>query len=61
MPQTEVRAFRELDGSVPVQDWLDELETSDPKAYAKCLARIFELSESGNEMRRPHSDYLRGL
>jgi phage-related protein len=61
MPATEVRAFRDADrgGTVPVQEWLDELEHREPKAYAKCLARILELAEKGNEMRRPHADYLR--
>ncbi|HEV3417397.1 MAG TPA: type II toxin-antitoxin system RelE/ParE family toxin [Pirellulales bacterium] len=59
MPKTEVRAFREADGSVPLQDWLDALEVSEPKPYAKCLARILELAERGNEMRRPHADLLR--
>ncbi|MBN2216468.1 MAG: type II toxin-antitoxin system RelE/ParE family toxin [Pirellulales bacterium] len=59
MPPTEVRAFRDDDGTVPVQEWLDNLEQNEPKAYRKCLARILELAESGHEMRRPHADYLR--
>lgn len=60
MPATEVRAFRDADrdGTVPVQDWLDELEHREPKAHAKCLARILELADKGNQMRRPHADYL---
>lgn len=61
MPPTEVRAFRDAERGdvVPVQQWLDRLEQHEPKAYAKCLARILELAEKGNEMRRPHADYLR--
>lgn len=61
MPATEVRAFRDADrdNSVPIQDWLADLERREPKAYAKCLARILDLAEKGNEMRRPHADYLR--
>lgn len=61
MPATEIRAFRDADreGDVPIERWLDELEHREPKAYAKCLARILELSQKGNEMRRPHADYLR--
>ena len=59
MPTTEVRAFQDHNGTVPVQEWLDDLETAEPKAYVKCLARILELTERGNEMRRPHADYLR--
>jgi phage-related protein len=59
MPLTEVRAFRDDCGEVPLQTWLDELERREPEAYAKCLARILELSEKGYEMRRPHADLLR--
>ncbi len=59
MPATEVRVFRDEDGRVYMAEWLDELETREPEAHAKCLARILELAEKGNEMRRPHSDLLR--
>jgi phage-related protein len=59
MPATEVRAYRDAKGSVPVQAWLDGLESREPKVYAKCLARILELAESGYQMRRPHADFLR--
>lgn len=59
MPPTEVRAFRDEDGHVPFQTWVDELERRAPKAYAKCLARLIELAERGYEMRRPYADFLR--
>jgi phage-related protein len=59
MPATEVRAFRDAKGAVPIQDWLDELELREPTVYAKCLARIIELQERGYEMRRPNADFLR--
>ncbi len=59
MPPTEVQAFRDRNGEVPIQDWLDEIETREPKAYQKCLARILELSSKGYEMRRPQADLLR--
>jgi hypothetical protein len=59
MPTTEVRVFRDDEGNVPAQVWLARLRRRQPKAYAKCLARILELSEKGYEMRRPQSDYLR--
>jgi phage-related protein len=59
MPATEIRAFRDIDKAVPVKEWLDDLERREPKVYAKCLARILELAAKGNEMRRPHADYLR--
>ena len=52
MPPTEVQAFRDRNGEVPLQDWLDEIESREPKAYQKCLARILDLSRKGYEMRR---------
>jgi len=60
MPATDVRAFRDADndGDVPILEWLGLLERRNRKAYRKCLARILELSDRGNEMRRPHADYL---
>jgi hypothetical protein len=59
MPQTEVRAYLDIQGHIPIAIWLNELERSEPKAWKKCLARILELNEKGNEMRRPHADMLR--
>jgi phage-related protein len=59
MPPTEVQAFRDDDGEVPIQDWLDDIERREPKAYQKCLARILELATKGYEMRRPQADLLR--
>jgi phage-related protein len=59
MPATEVRLFRDKNGEIPVQMWLDGLRRSEPKARRKCLARILELADHGNAMRRPHADYLR--
>lgn len=58
MPRTEVRVFK-YRGSVPIHEWLIELQASEPKAYTKCLARILRLAELGNELRRPEADYLR--
>ena len=59
MPQTEVRAFRDDRGSVPLQAWFDELEASEPRAFQKCLALILQLEEKGHELRRPTADILR--
>jgi phage-related protein len=59
MPPTEVQAFRDQNGEIPVQEWLDEIEQREPKAYQKCLARILDLSNKGYEMRRPQADLLR--
>jgi hypothetical protein len=59
MPTTEVRAFRDERGRVPLQIWLDELEQSEPLVYEKCLGLLLELEAKGNELRRPSSDALR--
>ena len=56
MPKTEVLLYREEDGSVPLRDWLDELE---PKAQAKCVACLRRLEDLGHELRRPEADFLR--
>lgn len=59
MPQTEIRLFKQSDGTIPLQEWLDELEGTNKKAHDKCLERILRLSEFGNELRRPATDHLR--
>jgi hypothetical protein len=59
MPQTEVHLFKDSKGKVPCQIWLDELKNTEPKAYAKCLERVLQLSTLGFELRRPHADVLR--
>lgn len=56
MPKTEVLLYQEEDGSVPLRDWLDELE---PKAQAKCIACLHRLEAMGHELRRPETDFLR--
>jgi phage-related protein len=59
MPQTKLLVFQDVTGTVPLQDWLDELERIEPKAYVKCLARIQQLERLGSELRRPAADILR--
>jgi len=59
MAEMEVRAFRDDDSTVPLQDWLDNLETVEPRAYEKCLALILELARRGSELRMPTSKKLR--
>lgn len=56
MPQTEVVFFAEPDGSCPVLQWLDRLQS---KARDKCMVRIERLAEFGHELRRPEADTLR--
>lgn len=59
MPQTELIFFQDEDGSVPVRDWLEELQKKNRRAFAKCVDKIGLLSELGHELRRPHADMLR--
>lgn len=53
---TKVVFYKEDDGSVPILDWLDSLQT---KAIDKCTVRIERLAEMGHELRRPEADFLR--
>lgn len=59
MPRTRLLFFKEADGSVPVKEWLAELQRKDRKAFAKCVERIQRLAAFGHELRRPHADMLR--
>ena len=55
MPRTEIRIYQEIDGTVPLLEWLDNL---DEKVQDKCIAKIERLSEFGYELRRPDCDML---
>jgi len=59
MPQTELIFFQEEDGSVPVRDWLEQLQRKNRRAFAKCVDKVGLLGELGHELRRPHADMLR--
>jgi hypothetical protein len=48
--------FRELDGGVPLLEWL---EKQSDKVKAKCLVKVERLAELGYELRRPEADLLR--
>jgi len=56
MPPAELLVFREANGRIPVEDWLDSLPT---KVRAKCLNYLRLLAASGHELRRPLADLLR--
>ena len=56
MPPIEVVFYREVDGTVPVIEWLNVLPS---KAQAKCVMTLKRLAELGYELRRPVADYLR--
>lgn len=53
MPRTKIYLFRRANGTVPLKEWLDDLERREPKIYAKCLQRILALAEKGHDLRRP--------
>src|ERR1035438_7078987 len=59
MPQISLFFFRDAAGVAPVVEWLREHRRRDSKGYAKCVAAIQRLAESGYELRRPVADYLR--
>jgi hypothetical protein len=54
MPATEILVFREANGRIPMEDWLDFVPT---KARDKCLHYMRLLAQSGHELRRPIADF----
>jgi hypothetical protein len=59
VPATDLVFYRDETGTVPVLEWFRVLRTANQKAYANCIAKIRLLRAFGNELRRPHVDYLR--
>src|SRR5688572_22916467 len=59
MPDTDIRLFRDDNGSTPLVEWLATIETRDRKTYEKCRRYLQRLAEFGRELRRPTADYLR--
>jgi phage-related protein len=59
MPAAEVLLYQEHDGTIPVLDWLKELQRKNRAAFEKCLFLLDLLEEFGNELRRPRADLLR--
>lgn len=55
MPETEVKIYREDDGTVPLRLWLDSL---DRKSQERCLAALLALGRHGHDLRRPHVENL---
>jgi len=56
VPPVEVVFWRDVDGTVPLLEWIEELP---PKAQDKCVAALKRLGALGHELRRPIVDYLR--
>lgn len=59
MPQTKLLFYMEPNGESPVYAWFMALRKKDPKAWANCRVRLAQLANTGHELRRPASDYLR--
>jgi phage-related protein len=59
MPATEVLLYQDQDGTIPVLDWLKELQRKNRSAFEKCLFLFNLLEEFGHELRRPRADMLR--
>lgn len=59
MPLTTIFFYAESDGKSPVVDWLSELKRKNRQGFANCVARIHQLQQTGYQLRRPSSDYLR--
>jgi len=55
MPSTELLVFRQANGRVPMEEWLDSLPA---KARAICLYYMRLLAAYGHELRRPIADSL---
>lgn len=60
MPQTEVKVYRtSAHETPPLIEWLETLESNEPRVHAKCLERIIALAHFGHEIRRPLAAHLR--
>jgi phage-related protein len=59
LPPGSIVFFRELDGRVPVLDWLLRLEREDFQAHDKLAMRLQRLASFGYELRRPEADFIR--
>ena len=59
MPATEIRLYRDDDGSTPLVEWLATIETRNRKTYEKCRSYLQRLADFGRDLRRPTADLLR--
>src|SRR3990172_11187812 len=59
MPATEIRLYRDDDGSTPLVEWLATIEIRNRKTYEKCRSYLQRLADFGRELRRPTADVLR--
>lgn len=58
MAPVRVVFYKEIDGTVPMLEWLEDLRTQ-PKHRAKVIKWLTFLREHGHDLRRPKADFLR--
>lgn len=58
MPPVRVVFYREEDGTVPMVEWLESLQ-SQPRHRTKCIKWLILLSDHGHDLRRPIAAPLR--
>jgi phage-related protein len=56
LSKVQVIFFKRSDDTVPMKDWLDNLQAKDRR---KCLERIERLRNQGHELNRPFAAYLK--
>ncbi len=57
MAAVKVVMYKEDDESVPLLEWLDDVQPR--KAIAKCIVLVDLLKQFGPDLHRPHADFLR--
>jgi DNA-binding XRE family transcriptional regulator len=58
LPLTEVLLYQAADGTIPVVEWLRQLQSRNRPAFEKCLFLLDLLEQFGHELRRPRADDL---
>ena len=54
-----IHFFKDIDGTVPFQEWLVRLAARNPKAHKKCIAYLNHLRAEGHRLGRPIAAMLR--
>ncbi|MEO7995296.1 MAG: type II toxin-antitoxin system RelE/ParE family toxin [bacterium] len=60
MAHVDVIFWRAINGEVPVESWLLELDRHHPAAFLKCRRALETLRERGHELKRPDVENLNG-
>jgi phage-related protein len=57
-PEIKVGFYRDDEGTVPVLEWLRQLQRTERIAFVRCVTRIRRLAKEGHELGRPEASYL---